>query len=320
LAFQNVIAWQLQTLYTNMKYRFPKLLFSIVGSVFVQCSANESSTFKLDLAAHTGKIYSYSFFHASSSSFLEQSRADTATLDIDIEVTAHQDFLNKLKITFRTVEKIQPKPVMEIKGKGFQNRKINELRLQLAVKTDSIMHALRGKQVYAIVNEKGIVEKVEGADGLVEQIASDLREDKRMVAQLIHDYASENAIADHLNLLFAAVAGKAVKPGDNWGKDVTLTTKAPININTLYTLKELKGDSAYLDVQSKVLGGTAGNFYLKGSQSGFTIVNYKSGLPYLIETRGNSTTTTNQYEVRQEDHWIIRLKGSNEKLLTLTHR
>jgi len=301
-------------------YRLPRYaLLIIITAICAQCGGSDARMFVLDLSPVIGKSYSYSFYHTTSSNFLDHSNSDTVRLEFDIEVTAHQDYLNKLKITFRNLEKNIPKPAVEIPGRRFGNGRMADLRSQLAAKSDSIFQALKGKQVNVIINEKGIVEKVEGTEDLVSQIASALNEDKRMVVQITHDFASEHAIADYLNILFSAPAGKKVKAGDNWGKDITLETKAPIHINTLYTLKELRVDSAYLDIQSKILGGTPGNFYLKGDQSGFAIVNCRSGLPYLIETKGHSITTTSQYDVRQEDHWIIILKKTEEKLLTKKH-
>jgi len=285
-------------------------------ATLTNCGNDKQQAFKLDLSLLRGKVYTYSFYHISTSQFLQQSRSDTTTMEINLEVESSQYPLSILKLTFQDLHKSELPPAMQIARRGFSKRRIQELKSELASKTDTIFSALKGKQVKVILSGKGVVEKVEGVEELLSQITRDCKEDTRLVGQVTHDYASENAITDHLNLLFSAVPNMKVMPGDNWGKDITLVTKAPININSLYTFKELKGDSAYLDIQSKLLGGTAGNFYLKGTRSGFAIINYGSGLPYLIETRSSSTTTTTEYEVRQDEHWIMMLKRTDEKLLT----
>ena len=291
-----------------MKYKIRKSIYIVLLGAFVQCNNNEEPAFKLDLSAQAGKIYSYSFFHASTSRFLQQTKSDTVKLEIDIEVGKSQAHLYKVKIVFRNLEKNQQVPSMRAKGGSLSIRKIRDLKSELASKYDFIFRALKGKEITVLINEKGIVERVNGADELISKIALELKEDKRLVGPIVHDYASEDAIKDHLNLLFSAVPNKAVKAGDNWGNDITLLTKAPININTLYTLKEMKGDSTYLSIESKILGGTPGNFYMKGNQSGLAIINYQTGLPYFYETVGNTTTTTTNYDVTQNDHWIIILK------------
>ena len=294
-------------------------IFCVTASI-ANCGNGNQQVFKLDLSPLKGKVYTYSFYHVITSQFLQQSRSDTITMEINMEVESSQDPLGILRFTFQDLHKSELPPAIQVARRGFPKRRIQELKSELASKTDAIFHALKGKHVKVIVSGKGVVEKIEGAEELLSQIASDCKEDKRLVGQVIHDYASENAITDHINLLFSAVPNMKVIPGENWGKDITLVTKAPININSFYTFKELKGDTAYLDIQSKILGGTAGNFYLKGTRSGFAIINYGSGLPYLVETRASSTTTTTEYEVRQEEHWIIMLKRTDEKLLTFKHR
>lgn len=65
---------------------------------------------------------------------------------------------------------------------------------------------------------------------------------------------------------------KKVMPGENWGSDITLTTKAPINISSLYTFTKSVSDSVFISIHSTILAGS----YLNGQQNGTVILDQTS--------------------------------------------
>jgi hypothetical protein len=178
---------------------------------------------------------------------------------------------------------------------------------------DSILAHTKGKKVEVVINDKGEVNSVNGADEILPAVASEVRMDKRDISGWLNDYTSAYAVQDILNRLFSVFPHRAVTIGEKWGNTITLQSKAPINLNNLFSIEKEAKDSIYLKFESTIVGGTQGHFYLNGTGSGIVIINKNNNLPYLYESNSSSTTKTDSYEVHDWDKWLIHLKNHQTK-------
>jgi hypothetical protein len=47
--------------------------------------------------------------------------------------------------------------------------------------------------------------------------------------------------------------------------------------------------------------------YLKGDENGYAILSYSTGMPFLFETQSDVVTTTNYYDIKNNEHIVVRL-------------
>jgi len=81
---------------------------------------------------------------------------------------------------------------------------------------------------------------------------------------------------------------------------MTLITKAPVKLSSMYTLEKLTGDSAFAEIRSMVSTATTlegDNIYLKGEQKGEAVLSYATGMPYSYNINLESITKTTAYDV-----------------------
>ena len=228
--------------------------------------------------------------------------ADTTFIDVKLKVVSSNGRQNRMNLTFLNVEHRR------------SNRRTSSNNSYSGYNGvyDSILAYTLGKTLEVSINEKGEVETVRGYPEMVASIASALTVDKRSVYQELNDYASDAAVQDILNRLFAFFPNKEVKVGDNWGNTITMVAKAPINFNSLYTLNKIAGDSIFIGIDSKIVGGTS-NYHLNGTESGTVVLNEKTHLPYFYTSNSSSTTNTNYYDVHDWDQWVITLRYHQRK-------
>src|SRR5665647_242742 len=90
---------------------------------------------------------------------------------------------------------------------------------------------------------------------------------------------------------------------------MTLITKAPVKLSSMYTLEKLTGDSAFAEIRSMVSTATTSegeNIYLKGEQKGEAVLSYATGMPYSYNINLESITKTTAYDVLNKEHFIVR--------------
>ncbi len=283
------------------------LAYIMIFVFMVGCNATDEYELKFDLTSENGNTYICNSYHTSSLSFLQQSRADTVSMCMELNIDSSTANQNKINIVFKSIDQrtSTSKRSFALVDSRKRTKPVSVYDFRPIV--DSVFAVVIDKRVSIIISNKGTVEKVNGIDELISSAARESHQERPLVRQILNDYISENALKDQFNRLFSTVSNKKVKLSDNWANDFTLIAKAPVHVNSVYTLKQFEGDSAYVDIQSKLLAGTAGNFYLNGTQTGLVILNYYNGLPYLFESFIKTTTTTNHYDVNESEHWLIMI-------------
>lgn len=173
---------------------------------------------------------------------------------------------------------------------------------------DSLTYYLHDIPLFVEINRKGIVEGVNGIDELIANVSSNSHTDKASVKRLLLDYVSTNAIKDLLNRPFSIPPNRKVINGDRLVSNILLVTKAPVKISNDYIFKTGEGDSLTVDIASILssVHDIGDPVYLNGTQKGYSIMNYSTGIPYSYEINSETVTKTNFYDVTEREH--IKLK------------
>jgi hypothetical protein len=166
---------------------------------------------------------------------------------------------------------------------------------------------LNGYSAIVDVNNKGYVQSVKIKNSPVDTIAKALHSTPYVVHGLIDDYLSENAIKDYFDRIFTVVPNEKIDPDSVWSNTIFLDTKAPVKVNSLYTLQKIIDDTVQLGMTSIISARQTegGNPYLQGRQTGRVILSYSSGIPIAYETNAETVYSTNYYDVKTNQHFIF---------------
>jgi hypothetical protein len=241
----------------------------------------------------TGKTIELSILKESSFRQESLTRADTTRLQMLMETTQSTDGYSMLKLTFKDIEISRPILYLSM--------------LHSDLDWQAFLQLFNGHSLYARLDSTGIVQHIAYGGDIFDSIARISHLDKYTVNGLTHDHIGVDAIKDLLNRFFSCTPGIEVSAGNNWQNTFFLTTKAPVKVNSLFTLKERKLDTALLDMQGILSGrtGEGSTLYLEGTQTGQAAVSYSTGIPYRYELTAASIYTTPYYKVQYNDHYLF---------------
>lgn len=115
---------------------------------------------------------------------------------------------------------------------------------------------LLGKSFTFELGKDGKVKEIEGFDTLIKDLRRDFRvlprEENEVVLEEMELYFGPDKFKEDFQRYFAFLPGKAVKKGDTWEKSLELRTEIPLNITTVYTLKDVTDDSYVITFVSDV--------------------------------------------------------------------
>jgi hypothetical protein len=240
-----------------------------------------------------GKIVEISILKESSFRQDTFSRADTTRLQLSMETIKVANGYSNLKLTFRKIELTRPNQFLSM--------------LHADVDWQAFLRLFNGYSFYAGIDNTGAIQHLTYDGNMIDSIARIAQLDKYTVKGLTHDYIGADALKDLLNRFFSCTPGSVVSTGSNWQETFFLTTKAPIKVNSLYTLKEIKEDTVLLDMQGIISArtGEGSTLYLEGSQTGKLSVSCTTGIPYRYELTAASVYTTPYYKIQYNDHFIF---------------
>jgi len=155
----------------------------------------------------------------------------------------------------------------------------------------AVFGAMVGKGFSMTITPTGAVQNVTGLEELVNSIldslglsAEELASSKQTLEQQFSAEAQQDAWSNSL----AYLPSGPVSVGQSWKKQASLSQGFPILLDTSYTLKDLKGGFATIDVSSTIQSATDASMDLQGL-----------GISYQL-----SGTQTGTIQVRLDTGWI----------------
>ncbi len=178
-------------------------------------------------------------------------------------------------------------------------------------KVNYIRDSLHALSTNVIMSDRGKVKYIQEMAEVVSDIKMDSNTPKNPGA-LIQDQIGNDATTDMLNRIFSAIPERDVKANKTWVSDITLITNHPVNISNYNVLKNFKGDTAVVEIQSNVFArpSPGDDPYIKGNQKGVAYMNSITGIPYWYSTQSEIVTTTSYYDVTQVEKITVRLGNS----------
>ena len=254
--------------------------------VFTGCNFSNNKIKKLKLNPVLNKMYNYSL-------------TKTSSLQWNYNGTAHTKY-DTILLNF-SMQKINNSGV-------FITYKVPYNHFRWNNEVNYVRDSVHSKPVMVLMNDSGTVMQVLHADELLQDIEKDSAT-QNYVTGVLPDYISENGIKDLFNKIFAVLPVKSVNENDTWVRNKIMIAKAPISVSNLYVLRSLGNDSATINIQSFVSArqSTGDVTYLKGDENGYVIVSYSTGMPFLFETQSDVITTTGYYDIKSNEHIVVRL-------------
>jgi hypothetical protein len=157
----------------------------------------------------------------------------------------------------------------------------------------AVFGAMVGKGFSMTITPTGAVQNVTGLEELVNSIldslglsAEEFASSKQTLEQQFSAEAQQDAWSSSLDYLPSG----PVSVGQSWKKQASLSQGFPILLDTSYTLKDLKGGIATIDVSSTIQSATDASMDLQGL-----------GISYQL-----SGTQTGTIQVRLDTGWIAK--------------
>lgn len=141
-----------------------------------------------------------------------------------------------------------------------------------------------GKKFLITVSPKGKVTKV---TGLKEILADMMANSTPNAVQLAQTFFDEDKIVSNYSSAYGYFPDHAVKVGESWTNIHQMQSVVPVDIKSVYTLKEIKGNTAVIGMAADIamkndsmeVQGMTAKIDLKGTFAGDYKMDMKSGLP-----------------------------------------
>jgi hypothetical protein len=258
-------------------YKFSTLfcLIALVGCV----TSRNAVDLKFNLAQ--GKSYAYTFDYAITQQADGQTIKSNFTAAYTLDVLDVQNGNRVMKATYdRVYMKVEaPQQTIEIDTDNPPPTR-DDLASDPTKMFALAFHGMVGKSITITANAKGEVLKVEGFDALMNSMADSMMLDdetrmamQQVLEQQFNDAAVKRMFEQSINIF----PNEKVKVGDSWNKDLETPASllGGIKMTNTYTVKEIEGNTALLDLSSDINTGSGD---LVGMQSGTLAVDIPTGL------------------------------------------
>ena len=142
--------------------------------------------------------------------------------------------------------------------------------------------ALVGESFEIKISPQGLVGELKGTEVIIDKIVAKLNipdgPQKTFFEQNLKNEFGDKAMKEMMQNMFAIWPENAVGVGDSWEKTIAISRGMPLTIDTIYTVKSIKKDSATIQISSTIksdpetainLGAGAKLFYdISGTQEG----------------------------------------------------
>ncbi|MDL2213575.1 DUF6263 family protein [Bacteroides sp. OttesenSCG-928-E20] len=164
---------------------------------------------------------------------------------------------------------------------------------------EKIMGSMLNKKFQVVFGHDGSVKSVTGMKAIIDDMLASLGTDMMtaQVGQQMAQQFGDEALEKGFEQFFKTYPGKAINVGESWTiEQNTASMGVDMDIKTVYALKSVDNEKAYVDVKSIISGF---NGQLKGDQSGATEYDLASGFPVSskVDQTIKGTVSANGMEI-----------------------
>ncbi|MES2647297.1 MAG: DUF6263 family protein [Bacteroidota bacterium] len=203
------------------------------------------------------------------------------------------DSSKTIKVTFKSMKNTQ--------GSNGQSFVTDTNNPDTSNPASRMMNAMMGSEFIVTISKQGDVKNITGKDALVQRIinaagVTDSMMQEQMVTG-IQNFMSDEILKNMMEQSFKIFPATKVKKGDSWKSNMVITKPLPMNIQTTFLLKDVKGKEATIDLSSIVSPGTGGmqmmgvnvETELGGTQTGSMQVDMETGMALNADISQNIT-------------------------------
>lgn len=284
----------------------PFIISYIILILFSCCKpAEKDKNTTLAFNPQLDSLYHLTATTVESGEWLGRTNSNSKTLDFSLACVKKEDSISTIRLVFKkitlttsntkiVIEKIVGNPMME-----------DYFRFR-----DSLLRMAEGQSLLITCDQKGQVLTVAGFDKIVDRVTDSMRGERRTINGILRGVIGNKETEDLIRQSLFFLSGRNIKTGDNWVSNITLIAKAPVKYSNMIIVKEIKGDSVFLDIKTIVSAktGEEGVVYAQGKQEGNAVVSLTTGIPYIISLNETTVTKTDHYEITQQRKFSVRIK------------
>lgn len=273
------------------------LTFLLLLLTFAACKQEKKEEVKLRLNFKEGKTYSYKI---TTDQEIEQT-IQGQKMDIKQVIGMNYVFdVQKVDKNGNATVKVTYKSLSLSQHGAGSNIEYNSENpgtdIPLAAKG---FHNMAGKSFNMQVTPEGQIKNVQGIDKILDELfaGKEYKNNEEVTAlrNSMKEQFGEKAIAQNMNNMLNIFPDESMETGESWQRTLSMSSGFPVILENNYTLKEIKGQLAIVELKSEIkpnekakemeMGGAKVLYNLSGNQSGTLKINKNSGLISTAEIK-----------------------------------
>jgi hypothetical protein len=240
------------------------------------CNSSDSKGVTLKFNLQKGKAYEYVMDQDMQQEMNGQKTSSKMNFVYTLEVTDDAGSVKTLKTTYDRIALNTSMPNGDINIDS-DNPSSDTGSMIFSIKMMREMYnSLKGKSFTMKVDAEGNITEVSGLNELVESIVANISVEEKMKPMMLQMFSTQfndESMKQSFANAFNIFPGKPVKVGDTWEKKNAMKGMVNMDMNTTYTVREIKGDTVTLDSKSKLNSAN-----ISGEQTGTSRIDAGTGL------------------------------------------
>ncbi|TAM99446.1 MAG: hypothetical protein EPN39_06560 [Chitinophagaceae bacterium] len=249
------------------------LSFSVEGPIFLKVNLHEGATYKftttIDLTTTTS---------SPRDSYQRNSKIAT-TLEMKVSQKYRQDSM--VLVTRYTRMAVRTSALGQTTS--FDS---NDKNSQAGNEFRKIFHTIKDHPVTLKTNASGRIIEIIGISQLRKALFGAIKQNDTMITKVLENLLNEQAYERAYNNLLNLYPQKSLQTGDHWDQNMVIRSIIPLDLNQIYTVKEIKHGSVILNLSGNLIGtkdsayfnGTSVPVHISGTQFGQYTIDRSTGL------------------------------------------
>jgi hypothetical protein len=240
------------------------------------CNSSDSKGVNLKFNLQKGKAYQYVMDQDMQQEMSGQKMSSKMNFAYSLEVTDDVGGVKTLKTTYDRIAMSMSSPNGDINIDTDHPSADTASLANPMQMMGGMFNALKGKSFIMKVDAEGNITEVSGLNELVQSMVANMPVEEKMKPMMLQMFSAqfnEESMKQSFANAFNIFPGKPVKVGDTWEKKNAMKGMANMDMNTTYTVRDIKGDTVTLDSRSKLNSAN-----ISGEQTGTYRIDAGTGL------------------------------------------
>lgn len=268
--------------------------------MMVSCSTEKLNEIKLNLSE--GENYAQNM--STSMEMVQNFQGQKMNIDVNVNANFNNKVIKvengvyTLESNFELMEMDMKNPMMNMSFSSEKMDSTNEMTSTIS----KVLKGMKEGKFTMVITEFGEIKSVEGLEEMmtkaIEAIPDVTPQVMSQINQQLTKSFGEEAMINNLTPSMNIYKTGIVKVGDTWTEENKMESTIPLNVNTTYTVKEIKSDAFIIEGVSEL---TLANSMLNSGQK--------------MDLNGDMTSS---YEIDRVSGWANRVEINQDLVLTTT--